>query len=204
MKSLILDTSNQYLVVAIYEDDTLLAAISEEGGKRQSENAIPYIAKLLDQHHLEMFDFDEIVVTCGPGSYTGERVGLTIAKTVKTVHEQTAVKMISSLAAYAGINGKKVSVIDARSKKVFVGVYNHGCEVIGEKMIEIADFADFMKGYPDYEVVGQTEIVGLAHQEISIYENMHELAKAKEAVESVHALLPRYIKDVEAKKIWHP
>lgn len=203
MKSLILDTSNRYLVVAMYEDDKLLSSISEEGSKRQSENAIPYIEKMLDELHLELFDFDEIVVTCGPGSYTGERVGLTIAKTLKTVHE-VDVKMISSLASYAGIHGKKVSVIDARSKKVFVGVYNQGQLVIPEMMIDIADFETFMKDYADYEVVGETDIVSRKMIEVNLYQNMHDLAKQTKAVESVHELLPRYIKDVEAKQIWHP
>lgn len=203
MKSLILDTSNRYLVIAMYEDDRLLDAIMEEGSKRQSENAIPYIEKLLDKHHLELFDFEEIAVTCGPGSYTGERVGLTIVKTLKTVHE-VDVKMISSLAAYAGIQGKKVSVIDARSKKVFVGAYDNGHPVAAEQMIDIADFDDWMGQYPDYEVVGECDVVHRPAVFSNLYENMHELSKMTAAVKSVHELLPRYIKDVEAKQIWHP
>lgn len=203
MKSLILDTSNRYLVVAMYEDDCLLEAICEEGSKRQSENAIPYIEKLLNKFQLELFDFDEIVVTCGPGSYTGERVGLTIAKTLKTVHE-VDVKMISSLASYAGVQGKKISVIDARSKKVFVGVYDNGQLVIPEMMIDIADFDAFCIDYPDYEVVGETSLVNKEAVEVNLYQNMHNLAKLTPAVKSVHELLPRYIKDVEAKQIWHP
>lgn len=203
MKSLILDTSNRYLVVAMYEDDVLLDAKMEEGSKRQSENAIPYIADMLAHLHLELFDFEEVVVTCGPGSYTGERVGLTIVKTWKTVHD-VQVKMISSLAAYAGSSGKKISVIDARSKKVFVGVYQDGQPEIPEQMIDIAAFPSFLQQYPDYEVVGETDVVGLASHPVCLYANMHELAKQMAPVQSVHELLPRYIKDVEAKKIWQP
>lgn len=203
MKSLVIDTSNRYLVVAMYEDDQLLKAIQEEGSQRQSENAIPYIEKMLDELTLELFDFDEMVVTCGPGSYTGERVGLTIAKTLKTVHD-VSVKMISSLAAYAGVDGKKISIIDARSKKIFVGVYDNGQPVMAEKMIAIDDFETFRQNYADYEVVGQTELVDLISRPVCLYENMHALSKQTAAVQSVHELLPRYIKDVEAKKIWQP
>jgi len=203
MKSLVLDTSNRYLAVAMYEDDILLDAIMEEGSKRQSENAIPYIEKLLNKHHLELFDFAEMVVTCGPGSYTGERVGLTIVKTLKTVHD-VDVKMISSLAAYAGVEGKKVSVIDARSKKVFVGAYEDGKPLAAEQMIDIADFDEWMRQYPDFEVVGECDVVGRPLVSSCLYENMHALSKITQPVESVHELLPRYIKDVEAKQIWHP
>ena len=119
MKSLLIDTSNRYLVIAAYQDGVLLTGIQEEGSKKQSEYAIPYIERILNEHQLELFDFDEIIVTRGPGSYTGVRVGMTIAKTIKTVHP-IDVKMISSLHAYAGSHGKKISVIDARSKKAIV------------------------------------------------------------------------------------
>ena len=74
MKSLLMDTSNRYLVIAAYEDGKLLTGIQEEGSKKQSEYAIPYIENVLNQHHLELFDFDEIIVTRGPGSYTGLRI----------------------------------------------------------------------------------------------------------------------------------
>lgn len=203
MYSLVMDTSNRYLVIAMYKDGHLLDAISEVGSKRQSENAIPYIQKLLDQQHLELFDFDELIVTCGPGSYTGERVALTIAKTLKTVHPYN-VKMISSLAAYAGVNGKKISVIDARSQKVFVGVYENGQPLEAEQMIAIADFEVLLSRYPDFEVVGESDVVGHEVKEVCLYQNIYDLSQMVQPVESVEKLVPRYIKDVEAKKIWHP
>ena len=50
MLSLIMDTSNQYLLVALYEDGKCLKSIQELGSQRQSENAIPYLEKLLNQY----------------------------------------------------------------------------------------------------------------------------------------------------------
>ena len=202
MRSLLIDTSNRYLVIAAYDNDTLVAGIQEEGSKKQSEYAIPYIERILDEHHLELFDFDEIVVTKGPGSYTGVRVGMTIAKTLKTV-SKVDVKMVSSLLAYAG-NKKRISVIDARSKKIFVGVFNHGQAVIPECMMDIADFETFYQDYLDYEVVGDTHLVGRAAVEVNLYAQMHEVAKQIEKVSSVHELIPTYIKDIEVKQIWQP
>ena len=57
MRSLLIDTSNRYLVIAAYEDDQLLKGIQEEGSKKQSEYAIPYIEAILNEHHMELFDF---------------------------------------------------------------------------------------------------------------------------------------------------
>ncbi len=199
MLQLIMDTSNQYLVVALYEDEKCLESIQELGSKRQSENAIPYLEKLLKKYNKELLDVDEMVVTIGPGSYTGERVALTIAKTLSVI-SSVRIKAISSLAAYAGLE-KCVSVIDARSQKVFVSTYNHGKALMPEQMIEISQFSQLMNDYQGYQVVGQSEVVDFPLHEVNLAAHLHELAKLQDAVDNVDALVPRYLKDVEAKKI---
>lgn len=199
MLQLIMDTSNQYLMVALYEDNKCLESIQEMGSKRQSENAIPYLQKLLEKYHKELLDIDEIVLTIGPGSYTGERVALTIAKTLSVI-SSVRFKAISSLAAYAGLQ-KCVSVIDARSQKVFVCAYENGQALIPEQMMEIIHFPQFMQSYQDFQVVGQNEVVGYDNVEVNLALNLHELAKNTPVCENVDALVPRYLKDVEAKKI---
>mgnify|MGYP000140505391 FL=1 len=153
MLQLIMDTSNQYLMVALYEDDQCLSSLQEMGSKRQSENAIPYLQKLLEKHQKELLDIDEMVITLGPGSYTGERVALTIAKTLSVI-SSVHIKAISSLAAYAGLQ-KCVSVNDARSQKFFVCAYENGQAVIPEQKIDIQHFPQFMQDYSDFQVVGQ-------------------------------------------------
>lgn len=199
MTSLIMDTSNQYLMVALYEDGQCLESIQELGSKRQSENAIPYLELLLKKYHKELLDLDEMIITRGPGSYTGERVAMTIAKTLSVI-SPIKIKVISSLAAYAGFN-KCVSVIDARSQKVFVCAYENGEARMQEQLILVSEFEELMKKYPGYSVVGQSEIVGYKNQEVDLAYNMHELAKREAPIENVDALVPRYLKDVEAKKI---
>lgn len=203
MKSLLIDTSNRYLVIAAYNDGQLIEGIQEEGSKKQSEYAIPYIEKILNDHQLELFDFDEVIVTRGPGSYTGVRVGMTIAKTLKTVHPVN-VKMISSLQAYAGLKENCISVIDARSKKIFVAVYHNGEIVQPECLMDIADFASFKEKYQNYVVVGDTHLVNEGSVDVCLYENMYELSKNIQPVSSVHELIPTYIKDIEVKQIWQP
>lgn len=199
MTSLIMDTSNQYLLVALYENGQCLEAIQELGSKRQSENAIPYLSALLEKHHKELLDIDEMIITRGPGSYTGVRVAMTIAKTLSVI-SSIKIKSISSLAAYAGLK-KCVSVIDARSQKVFVGVYDQGQPLIHEHLLTISEFQDFMKDYFDFQVVGQTQIVGYPECPINLADNLYALSKNCDVITNVDALVPTYLKDVEAKKI---
>ena len=199
MISLLMDTSNQYLMVALYQDGQCLESIQELGSKKQSENAIPYLEKLLDKHHLELLNIDEMIITKGPGSYTGVRVAMAIAKTLSVI-SHVKIKAVSSLAAYAGLH-QCVSVIDARSHKVFVGVYKDGHAIQDDVLMSIEEFHEMMKNYQDYTVVGQCDVVGYPSVECSLAENMYVLAQNLEPIDHVDALVPTYLKDVEAKKI---
>lgn len=199
MTSLIMDTSNQYLLVALYEDGHCLESIQEMGSKRQSENAIPYLETLLKKYHKELLEIDEMIITRGPGSYTGERVAMTIAKTLSVI-APIQIKAISSLAAYAGLK-RCVSVIDARSQKVFVCAYDNGKALMKEQLISISDFPSLMKDYKDFLVVGQSDVVGYPMQDVDLAKHMYDLSLNEEPIENVDALVPCYLKDVEAKKI---
>ena len=199
MTSLIMDTSNQYLMVALYRDGQCLEMVQELGSKRQSENAIPYLSSLLKKHQLQLLDIDEMIITKGPGSYTGVRVAMTIAKTLSVV-SSIHIKVISSLAAYAGLK-TCVSVIDARSQKVFVCAYQNGQALGEEQLLAIKDFDEFMKTYEGYRVVGQCEVVKLPLAEVNLGQNLYELSQKIEPIENVDALVPCYLKDVEAKQI---
>ncbi|MCD7808625.1 MAG: tRNA (adenosine(37)-N6)-threonylcarbamoyltransferase complex dimerization subunit type 1 TsaB [Erysipelotrichaceae bacterium] len=199
MKRLIMDTSNQYLMIALYDNDHCLEKIQEIGSKRQSENAIPALSSLLQKHHQELLDIDEMIITLGPGSYTGVRVAMTIAKTLSVI-SPIRIKAISSLAAYAGFD-KCVSVIDARSKKVFVCAYENGVPLMNEQLMLISDFATFMKDYQDFKVVGETQVVDYPMVDVDLADHIYQLSLNIDPVPNVDALVPCYIKDVEAKKI---
>lgn len=199
MIKIILDTSNQYLVVGLYKDEQCLGRIQELGSQKQSENAIPYLEKLLSQNHIELLDVDEAIITKGPGSYTGVRVAMSIIKTL-SVLTPLKVKAISSLKAYAGFD-KCISVIDARSKKVFVCLYDQGKALMDETLMTIDEFKEFRKKYNDFKVVGQGHIVDEDVQEIDLVTHLYDLSFIEEEVDNIDALVPCYLKDVEAKKI---
>ena len=163
MKTIVMDSANKYLVVALYENQKCLASLQEEGNRKQSEYAIVYLQKLLQENHLKMSDFDEMVITIGPGSYTGVRVALTIAKTLNATMN-IKVKTVSSLKAMAGMK-KAISILDARSHKLFLGIYNEGKVIVDDCLINIDEFENYQKQYTDYEIVGDTHLVGIPEKE---------------------------------------
>ena len=214
MKTIIMDSANKYLVVALYEDEKCLASLQEEGNRKQSENAIVYLQKLLQENYLKMSDFDEMVITIGPGSYTGVRVALTIAKTLNagkdlagndldaptSFYIGATGKTVSSLKAMAGMK-KAISILDARSHKLFLGIYNEGKVIVDDCLINIDEFENYQKQYSDYEIVGDTHLVGIPEKEVDLADHIYTLSTLEKEIENVDGLVPRYIKEVEAKKI---
>lgn len=198
MISLVMDTSNSYLAVGLFKDNMCLEAFQEKGSRRQSEKAIPTLKEVLDRHHVALKDVNEMIITSGPGSYTGVRVAMTIAKTLAAVSD-VRIKSVSSLAAYAGMN-QALSVIDARGHKVFVGVYENGLPLIKEQVVALEDFAQLRAEYGDFEIVGEIGCLGLDEKECDLCANIYALGQMADPIENVDLLVPTYIKDVEAKK----
>lgn len=198
MISLVMDTSNSYLAVGLFKDNMCLEAFQEKGSRRQSEKAIPTLKEVLDRHHIALKDVNEMIITSGPGSYTGVRVAMTIAKTLAAV-SNVKIKSVSSLAAYAGMN-QALSVIDARGHKVFVGVYENGLPLMKEQVMTLEDFAQLRAEYEDFELVGEVGCLGLNEKECDLCANIYALGQMADPIKNVDLLVPTYIKDVEAKK----
>ena len=85
MKVLILDSSNTDLSVGVSIDNKIIYKMSYEAWQRQSEFMIPEIEIAVKETGIELKDFDEILCGKGPGSYTGIRIALTIAKTISVM-----------------------------------------------------------------------------------------------------------------------
>ena len=78
MNILALDTATEYLSLALSVDGTVSTAF-EKVENKLSNNIIPYIQTLLKQQDLAISDLNLITYNQGPGSFTGLRIGLSVA-----------------------------------------------------------------------------------------------------------------------------
>ncbi len=79
MKLLALDTSTEQVFVAVFDGDTVYEEHCS-GLKQQAQQILPMIERVLSVSTLALTDLDGIVFGQGPGSFTGLRVGCSVAK----------------------------------------------------------------------------------------------------------------------------
>ena len=91
-------------------------------GKTYSARLIPAISELLAANHTPVADLSAIVVTKGPGSFTGIRIGLSAAKGLAEVHEIPIVA-VSRLATLAAKARARAAALDASRHEFYFGLY---------------------------------------------------------------------------------
>jgi len=79
---LAIETSGRSGSAAIAEDTGLIAAEQLPGQMRHAAELIPTIAKLLDDHSWPRDSLTDVFVSIGPGSFTGLRIGVSVARTL--------------------------------------------------------------------------------------------------------------------------
>src|SRR5690554_3429581 len=77
---LFINTSGSKMIIAISENNKILAEKIHEEAREQAAFINVFIQDLLKENNLDMNDLDGIVICGGPGSYTGLRVGMSTAK----------------------------------------------------------------------------------------------------------------------------
>ena len=126
MKTIAFDTSNQPLSVALFEDDNLIDQRETNVRRNHSTQLLPFIDELVKQANWTPQDLDNVIVSQGPGSYTGLRIAVTTAKTLAFTLN-ISLTGISSLALLAAnvtdTNAIIVPIMDARNQNIYAAQY---------------------------------------------------------------------------------
>lgn len=140
MNWLALDTSSDALSLLLLkeEDGQVLESVTLDKVLDQQHGAslVPAIQDLLNQLGWQVSNIEAILVGIGPGSYTGLRIGVTLAK-IWAKSLDIPLYQISSLAILAGQvteqSGLLIPLIDARRLSAYLGVYqwaDQGLELV--------------------------------------------------------------------------
>ena len=193
MVTVLLDSSNTNLSVGIAKDNLLLEYISYEAWQRQSEYMIVELNKLLEKHNIKKEDITDVMVAKGPGSYTGVRIAITIAKTI-AVALDAKLYAVSSLRVQKDGVRPSICLINARSGRSYVGVYEDQKILLDDCIMKNDEVMNYIKDHPDYSVCGDTKYLNIEGIESN---TMKEMLDLKDSLESINplSLKPVYMKD---------
>lgn len=127
MKTLTFDTSLDKTFVTLFDDEKMLASeiIENHNEKYHSAYLIPAIVEILKKNNLTMKDINVIGTNVGPGSFTGIRACVTVARVIAQQLEIPLVG-ISSLEILSKINKtdkRTITVLDARKNQYYTAVF---------------------------------------------------------------------------------
>jgi cysteinyl-tRNA synthetase len=170
MITLLLDSSSHHLSVALAKGDKVLSFVEEKAFQTQSEIMVGRINKLLAQEKLTSDDIKRIVVASGPGSFTGVRIAVTIAK-VWAYAKEVPLYAVSSLSVYRHETKPTICVLDARRERSFAGVYAQNNAILPDKIMQNSEILALAEK-EGYLISGETKHLGIEPAKFNRFENM--------------------------------
>ncbi len=194
--NLLIDTSDKYLTVGISKDDSILYSLSFEAWQRQSEFLVVEIKKGLDKVNITLKDIDTIICGIGPGSYTGVRIALTFAKVLASI-SNIKLKVISSLAILGNTDISFIGLINARSNRSYISIYDKGKVILQDTIKSNNEVLEIINEYKSkgYEIRGDLSYLKLESNEFNLVEGLLSFSKITNYCDNVLSIKPIYLKE---------
>ena len=198
MINLFIDTSMSNVSISIVKDNKILSIVQEDIPNEHSKYATMYVKKVIDDAGIDANEIDNILVVNGPGSFTGVRIGVTIAKTYGYLinKEIIPVSSLKSLALSCDNENIIMSVIKANRNNFYVGIYDqNNNNLIDEQFVSADSLIELINKYNPYIVSNEMYVVGKYKlnkvnldvlKVVDYYKNMDKV--------NYHALVPNYLK----------
>ena len=187
MYTLFISTFDKLITIGLLKNGEVLDKKIKESDRNHSIYVMPMIEEILSVNEITTSYLNEIIVVNGPGSFTGVRLGVTIAKTLAYTLD-IPIKTITSLEAYAvsieSNDNKLITISDLKGK--FIGYFNSNNEVLEEfKYLSNNEYKEYIKDKKETEL-----------KEF----NLESIYKYLKNIDSInpHIVNPIYIKGIEA------
>lgn len=223
MKVLAVDTSAQTTAVALIEDEKVIGEVLLNTTTNHSISLMPTVQFLCEQAGFLPSDLTRIAVAQGPGSYTGLRIGVTLAKTLALTLNLELVGISSLLALAMSVQARDqwvVPIMDARRGFVYLGAYQNLKSKIPDQYIALEEALQQLSEKVsrtkeivftgdavtfDREIraqIPQATILSDSRQILPSAYQIGRLAETMIPVKNIHDFNPNYLKKVEAEEKW--
>lgn len=187
MYTLFLDTHDKDVIVIIYKDGKLFKKKEVLSKSRHSQITMPTIIEVLEEANIEVNDVNNIIVVNGPGSFTGERIAVTIAKTLAYTLK-VPIRTIDSLTTMAINDNRDVKVVALEDRNgAFVGEFDTNNKIVSDMVY--LNKTTYEEYKTSKEVINEIEID---------YEKVYDYVMNNVDEVNPHEVKPLYIKGISA------
>lgn len=203
MKNLFIDTASGRVIIAITDDKEVISIRNEASDHQLSMRIMPLIDAVFQEAKITPKDIDVIYVVTGPGSFTGVRIGVTVAKTMAWALHKNIIPLseLELLATTPFTGDFAVSLIDARRDASFAGIYDqHGRAYLRDRYITNDDLvlqipANSQVSYISYDTSSRFDVV---EPQVDLMKMIHR--HQNDTVCHPHQVKPEYLKLTEAEE----
>jgi tRNA threonylcarbamoyladenosine biosynthesis protein TsaB len=128
-RGLAIETSGRLGSVAVVDDDVVVAEETFPHGLKHAAGIVPIIDRLTRERGWSPREVEQLYVSIGPGSFTGLRIGVTLAKTIAfaTGAKMVTVPSLAVIARNAPAEARHVIVVlDAKREQIFTARFERG------------------------------------------------------------------------------
>lgn len=198
-----IDTTSNYLYTALVKDKELLIEKKECLAHDLSTFALNEVNKMFEEVNLKPSDVDKIIVVNGPGSFTGIRIGVTIAKILawSLNKEITTISSLEAMSQSIETDKLIVPIINARRNCVYGAIYDNTNVILNEEYMSIEKLKLILNGLQkEYVFISNDKFNDLTCEEYN--PDILKIVNKYITRESInpHMVNPSYLKLTEAEE----
>lgn len=206
MICLFFDTSSDLLKVSLIKDDKIIFDKELHTKNDHSSYLVPTIDEAFKSNNIDFKELDEIIVGNGPGSFTGTRISIAVAKTY-AFSFNIPVYMISSLEELIYDNDGYdfyVPIIEEKKDNLYFSIFDKDKKRVIDDTYSSTEYM-----YKKLEELdGKVLLISLSNKEYEKYDTVKASINALNIMKNIdvnnekvnpHLLKPNYIKKIEAE-----
>lgn len=218
-----IETSTEVCSVTLSQDGKVIDEYADLSGANHADKLPEFFDQALSFADSHALPLDAVAVSEGPGSYTGLRIGVSLAKGICMARDLKLVSVPTlQLLCVPLLIGESVEedallcpMIDARRMEVYAAIYDRGLNVRREVSADVIDnesYRDFLNSHPLYFFGNGADKCRtiIRHPNARFISDIHPLAKwmmpiaerklMRGETEDVAYFTPFYLKDFVAKQ----
>ncbi len=217
-----IETSTDACSVAVSQDGLCIYHEEDLSGPNHAERLGTFVDEAMSFADSHAIPFDAVAVSCGPGSYTGLRIGVSMAKGICYGRDLKLIGIPTLQVLTVPVLLREIPeddallcpMLDARRMEVYAAIYDRALRPVRDVQADIVD-ADTYRSWLDQHPVyffgnGAAKCMeAINHPNARLIENIKPLARymfplaekriAMEQYDDVAYFTPFYLKDFVAK-----